>query len=569
MNLQDLPDMSEALRQVYEKKKLDPVGKEDGDIDNDGDEDSSDSYLLNRRKTVTKAMGKKTHLCAKMVKKEGKTYETIPEQHTMLEDGTVTHYDITDGKYIYENVPVEDLEIVIAEAHEHFDNYEKNAEVLGEGKKELPKNKMFRKMGNLGRDIVSQHTSDEDRQKKYDRQKKITKAFNKATNEEVEEFEEGMKAARDNVGADTCWDGYEAKGTKKKGGKEVPNCVKKEDLIALSDEELELIGEEIDALTDEELVDFMEEIILEMVEEGDDLEELVEHIIEDEFEFVLVEDLEQRKVIGLKRKLAGAKADDRKASAAKQRAEIKGRKGRMGAAAKAAGGRLKSAAKKVAQAAGKVAGEFSAAKDKQKAKAMTRKDDAPKKSSGVQAPVSDKGRVSGGGERDAGSEARQRLMSKSSDSGSTRKAVGGALKKVGSVVKKGLKKVVGKTARVVSKGSDKLAKRLGEDYDQIADLWESGLFSIQEIENIVERYKGKHGQSSAEYKDDRSQGGKMVSGDSKMSGAEYTHGRRVKAANPGSQPDEGGKTKPKSQGKMDRGTRADLEYRKANLKKKD
>jgi hypothetical protein len=37
---------------------------------------------------------------------------------------------------------------------------------------------------------------------------------------------EGMKAARKNVGADTCWDGYKAKGTKKKDGKEVPNCVK-------------------------------------------------------------------------------------------------------------------------------------------------------------------------------------------------------------------------------------------------------------------------------------------------------------------------------------------------------
>ena len=90
----------------------------------------------------------------------------------------------------------------------------------------------------------------------------------------------------------------------------------------------------------------------------------------------------------------------------------------------------------------------------------------------------------------------------------------------------------------------------------------------EEVE-LEERYKGKHGQSSAEYKDDRSQGGKMISGDSKMSGAEYTHGRRVKAANPGSQPDEGGKTKPKSQGKMDKGTKADLAYRKANLKKED
>jgi len=87
-------------------------------------------------------------------------------------------------------------------------------------------------------------------------------------------------------------------------------------------------------------------------------------------------------------------------------------------------------------------------------------------------------------------------------------------------------------------------------------------------DSIEEVYKGKHGQSDKEYADSRSQGGKMVSGDSKQSGAEYTHGRRVKAANPGMQPDVGGKTKPKSQGKMDRGTRADLDYRKANLKKK-
>jgi hypothetical protein len=44
-----------------------------------------------------------------------------------------------------------------------------------------------------------------------------------------EELSEGMKAARDNVGASTCWKGYKAQGTKKKGGKEVPNCVKEEE----------------------------------------------------------------------------------------------------------------------------------------------------------------------------------------------------------------------------------------------------------------------------------------------------------------------------------------------------
>ena len=50
---------------------------------------------------------------------------------------------------------------------------------------------------------------------------------------------EGMAAARDNVGASTCWKGYKAKGTKKKGGKEVPNCVKAGDEVTHKGEELE------------------------------------------------------------------------------------------------------------------------------------------------------------------------------------------------------------------------------------------------------------------------------------------------------------------------------------------
>lgn len=39
-------------------KGLDPVGKEDSDINNDGKVDSSDSYLKNRRKTIGKAIAK-------------------------------------------------------------------------------------------------------------------------------------------------------------------------------------------------------------------------------------------------------------------------------------------------------------------------------------------------------------------------------------------------------------------------------------------------------------------------------------------------------------------------------
>ena len=38
--------------------ELDAVGKEDDDVDNDGDVDDSDRYLKNRRKKVKKAMKK-------------------------------------------------------------------------------------------------------------------------------------------------------------------------------------------------------------------------------------------------------------------------------------------------------------------------------------------------------------------------------------------------------------------------------------------------------------------------------------------------------------------------------
>ena len=40
------------------EEKLDPVGKEDSDVDNDGDTDSSDEYLKKRRAAVAKAIKK-------------------------------------------------------------------------------------------------------------------------------------------------------------------------------------------------------------------------------------------------------------------------------------------------------------------------------------------------------------------------------------------------------------------------------------------------------------------------------------------------------------------------------
>ena len=61
-------EIGEVLGKYYEiSEELDPVGKEDGDIDNDGDEDSSDEYLKNRRDVVSKAIKKESMKLTDMV----------------------------------------------------------------------------------------------------------------------------------------------------------------------------------------------------------------------------------------------------------------------------------------------------------------------------------------------------------------------------------------------------------------------------------------------------------------------------------------------------------------------
>ena len=110
----------------------------------------------------------KKHNCAKKVKKEGREYFCIPEQHTMLEDGTVTHYDLVSERgEVLRNVPVEGLEIILQEYHEHVVNYSKNAEVLGE--------KKLDPVGKEDKDI--DNDGDHDKSDKYllARRKKVSK----------------------------------------------------------------------------------------------------------------------------------------------------------------------------------------------------------------------------------------------------------------------------------------------------------------------------------------------------------------------------------------------------------
>tara|TARA_B100000945_G_scaffold84360_1_gene65346 strand:+ start:4358 stop:5317 length:960 start_codon:yes stop_codon:yes gene_type:complete len=96
-------DIYKEIRKPY-LEGLDPVGKEDGDVNNDGKKDSSDSYLMKRRKAISKAMGKED----KKVKNEHhqKDADGNPIDHG---DDTPSNVDemitLTKGDYGSRNVP--------------------------------------------------------------------------------------------------------------------------------------------------------------------------------------------------------------------------------------------------------------------------------------------------------------------------------------------------------------------------------------------------------------------------------------------------------------------------------
>ena len=89
-------------------------------------------------------------------------------------------------------------------------------------------------------------------------------------------------------------------------------------------------------------------------------------------------------------------------------------------------------------------------------------------------------------------------------------------------------------------------------------------YKKEEVENVEELYKGKHGQSEKEYMDSRSDAGKQISGDSKMSGAAYSH-RSFKGQGKPAKPGE----RQKAQGRMTPADRNELAIRKAALKKEE
>ena len=223
---------------------------------------------------------KPKHACATKVEHpEGGAGNCLKEQHTLDEDGTVTHYDVMFDHGLEQNVSINELNVTLSEYHEHAINDDKNKEVLDEGGLDPVNKKAVKKKFANRKDKDIDNDGDVDGSDKFlhKRRKAISKKMAKehhqkdadgkiiehdtedTTPSSVEEgkkkglwdnihakrkrgekpakkgdkdypktlnVEGSMKQARKNVGASSCWKGYKAKGTKMKGGKSVPNCVK-------------------------------------------------------------------------------------------------------------------------------------------------------------------------------------------------------------------------------------------------------------------------------------------------------------------------------------------------------
>ena len=85
-----------------DEKKLNAVGKEDKDIDNDGDHDKSDKYLLNRRKVRSKIIKMKESALdelrkARKPKGEGAVDNTPEEGHEVEEEVVAEYAKVDDS----------------------------------------------------------------------------------------------------------------------------------------------------------------------------------------------------------------------------------------------------------------------------------------------------------------------------------------------------------------------------------------------------------------------------------------------------------------------------------------
>ena len=226
---------------VSEKKKLDPVDpdelkgthaqRKDKDIDNDGDVDKSDEYLHNRRKTVKHAMkkegwGKKK---GSSVRENGDEDDDAPQNKNGMKkcphcDGSTENHDEECPKYNKSEVKKATSEDI-------------DAKEVGKALKHDCASHVTSEQWGYGECIPGQHTLVEQEDgtaivTHYDVMFEHGIEFDVPVSELTVMKSESHMHSKKKVkeDEDPCWDSHKMVGMKKKNGKQVPNCVPKEEV---------------------------------------------------------------------------------------------------------------------------------------------------------------------------------------------------------------------------------------------------------------------------------------------------------------------------------------------------
>ena len=168
-------------------KSLDPVGKEDKDIDNDGDHDKTDKYLLKRRKEIGKAIRKRADQKIKEAFLADGTVSTEPKNPTKITGKGVDNYATGAVK-----VNPEDGESETKTKHGVYSHFELNGSTLSESQKKLYE--MMKKKEEEKKDKVSDMIT-KDSVKKDDDDKKEEKPDTRGMYAKINLIKNKLRAA--------------------------------------------------------------------------------------------------------------------------------------------------------------------------------------------------------------------------------------------------------------------------------------------------------------------------------------------------------------------------------------
>ena len=434
---------------------LDPVGKEDGDVNNDGKKDKTDKYLMNRRKAIGSAIKNKMSSMKKEETEAAEYIENVAKVKEVERQNDIKRWIQKESRSSnWRN----DLSEIMTDDIDSKPIKEKNV------KNKIKINpKLGEAIEEIGGTVVEMVEVDEAMTVTNADKKGNTPAYQAYKAGKKDKSGKPMYKAADHMkegDGDPCWDSHKQVGMKKKGGKMVPNCVPK-------NEEVEV----------EEYVDFL-------ITEGYDCSDLTWDDMYEEYQSL----------------------DEG----------------------------LRSAVKRLL---GK--------KKEEPAKPMSRGDQLRKK-------------YNVGPEKSDTSAKAQILKKTRAKADSDQKEFGGSRYSKGVADKSKAAHERQLKGGYSKYGADDARGRGNKARKRAAAL------TKEELEQIDELHKGRHGQSEKEYQDSRSDAGKMISGDSKGSGANYSYRAKNTGPNPA-----GGSKKPQGQARMGSKDRAYLKMRKANLRKEE